>query len=139
MPLTLIVSEGVLPESRMPSTIQRLSEAFLRLHGLAGNPVLTPNVVGHVQVVPAGRTFSGLEPTEVAVVEWLVPSFAFISRETQIAYVREATEIVHEACGGKLPPSRIWVNVKHAVDGTWGIEGIAYSNAQLGEALAAAA
>ncbi|HEY9094841.1 MAG TPA: 4-oxalocrotonate tautomerase [Hydrogenophaga sp.] len=138
MPLTLIVSDGVLPEANMPSTIQRLSEAFLRLHGLSGNKVLTPNVVGHVQVVPKGHTFSGLVPTDVAVVEWLTPSFAFTSRDVQKAYVREATEIVYEACGGRLARTSIWVNVKHAVDGTWGIAGIAYSNSELGEAMAAA-
>ena len=137
MPLTLIVSDGVLPEQHMPATIERLSEAFLRLHGLAGNQVLTPNVVGHVQVVPAGRTFSGLQPTEVAIVEWLVPSFAFTSAEVQRAYVQEATDIVHDACGGRLARSRIWVNVKHAVDGTWGIAGTAYTNKALGEAIAA--
>ena len=138
MPLTLIVSDGVLPEANMPSTIQRLSEAFLRLHGLSGNKVLTPNVVGHVQVVPKGHTFSGLVPTDVAVVEWLTPSFAFTSRDVQKAYVREATEIVYEACGGRLARTSIWVNVKHAVDGTWGIAGLAYSNSELGEAMAAA-
>lgn len=137
MPLTLIVSDGILPEANMPSTIQRLSEAFLRLHGLAGNKVLTPNVVGHVQVVPKGRTFSGLEPTDVAVVEWLTPSFAFTSSEVQKAYVREATDIVYQACGGSLPRTNIWVNVKHAVDGTWGISGVAYSNSELDEALTA--
>lgn len=137
MPLTLIVTDGMLPEDRMPSTIQRLSEAFLRLHGLSGNTVLTPNVVGHVHVVPAGRTFSGLEPTAVAVVEWLTPSFAFATREVQEAYVLEATDIVQDACGGRLPRSSIWVNVKHAVDGTWGIAGTAFTNAALREALAA--
>jgi len=137
MPLTLIVTEGVLPPERYGATIAGLSEAFLRLHGLAGNQALTPNVIGHVQTVPAGHTFAGLQPTNVAVVEWLTPSFAFTSREVQQAYVREATDIVHDACGGRLPRRAIWVNVKHAVDGTWGIDGQALSNDELGAAIAA--
>lgn len=137
MPLTLIITEGLLPQDRVPSTIARLSESFLRLHGLAGNKALTPNVVGHLQLVPKGSTFSGLKPMPVAIVEWLTPSFAFNTREVQTACVEEATDIVFEACGGKHPRENIWVNVKHAVDGTWGIAGHALTNAELGAAIAA--
>lgn len=137
MPLTLIVTDGLIPQSSYADTVARLSESFLRLHGLTGNRALTPNVVGHVQSVPNGSSFCGLEPRPVAVVEWLTPSFAFASREVQRAYVKEATDIVYEACGGRQPREQIWVNVKHAVDGTWGIAGEALTNAQLSEAIAA--
>ncbi len=137
MPLTLIVTDGVMPKASQAAVIAALSSSFLRLHGLAGNKFITPNVIGHVQEIPAGSTFSGLEPTPVAIVEWLTPSFAFGTRELQAAYVKEATDIVFEACGGKHPRSRIWVNLKYAVDGMWGIGGEAMTNAQLGEAVAA--
>jgi hypothetical protein len=131
MPLTLIVTEGLIPPARQADTIARLSEAFLRLHGLAGNKALTPNVIGHVQAIPAGSTYAGLKPQPVAIVEWLTPSFAFTSREVQVAYVDEATDIVQAATGGLLARDAIWVNMRHAVDGGWGIAGKAYSNAEL--------
>jgi hypothetical protein len=131
MPLTLIVTDGLLPAERQATTVARLSEAFLRLHGLAGNPVLTPNVIGHVQSIASGSTYAGLKPTAVAVVEWLTPSFAFASQEVRSAYVKEATDIVHEACDGRLGRESIWVNMRHAVDGGWGIAGQAYTNAEL--------
>lgn len=137
MPLTLIVTEGLLPADRQPATMARLSETFLELHGLKGNAFMTPNVIGHVQVIPAGSTYAGLQPVPVAIVEWLTPSFAFGSREVQQAYVREATQIVHEACGGRLPRERIWINLTHAVDGMWGIAGRAYTNEELGAAVGA--
>lgn len=137
MPLTLIVTDGLLPPDRQASTMAGLSAAFLKLHGLHGNAFLTPNVIGHVQVVPPGSTFAGLQPVPVAIVEWLTPSFAFSSPELQRAYVHEATEIVHAACGGKLPRERIWINLTHAVDGMWGIAGKAWSNAELGAAVGA--
>lgn len=35
----------------------------------------------------------------------------------------------------QLPKSNIWINVIHAVDGAWGIDGQALTNAQLGEAI----
>jgi len=135
MPLTLIVTEGVIPKDREADTMSRLSEAFLQLHGLAGNKAMTPNVIGHVQVVAKGDSYSGLKPATVAIVEWKVPSFAFTSREVQTAYVTQATDIIHEASGRKHPKELVWVNVTHAVDGAWGIAGKAYTNAELGQAV----
>lgn len=135
MPLTLIVTEGVLSKDRQQLAIAGLSEIFLRLHGLVGNKFLTPNVIGHVQVAPAGSTFSGSKPTPVAIVEWKVPSFAFTNRDIQVSYVKAATDLIHEMSDGKQPKDHIWVNVTHAVDGTWGIDGNAMTNAQLGEAI----
>jgi phenylpyruvate tautomerase PptA (4-oxalocrotonate tautomerase family) len=138
MPLTVIVTQGLLPKHREQDTIERLSAAFLKLHGLEGNRFLTPNVIGHVHVIPAGSTFSGLKAQPVAIVEWLTPSFAFTSREIQSEYVQQATDIIYEACDGKHPREAIWVNLKHAVDGMWGIGGKAFTNAELGAAVAAA-
>jgi len=132
MPLTLIVTEGVLSKDREQIAIARLSEAFLKQHGLVGNKFMTPNVIGHVEVIAKDRTFSGLKPTTVAMVEWKVPSFAFTNRDVQLAYVAEVTDILHELSDKKLPKDHIWVNVVHAVDGAWGIAGKAHTNAELG-------
>lgn len=136
MPLTLLITEGVLPKHRHQSTMANLSEAFLRLHGLAGNSAFTPNVIGHITELPADTTFAGLSPAKIAIVEWLTPSFAFATREVQNAYVAEATEILFEACDGRHPRENIWVNLKHAVDGMWGIGGRAYTNQELRAAVA---
>lgn len=135
MPLTLTVTEGVLPKGTEKSTFARLSDAMLRCHGLAGNRVLAPNVVGSIHVLAKDSTFSGSAETSVAFVEWKVPSFAFATREIQLGYIEEATSIVHEGSGGTQPRDRIWVNVVHAVDGAWGIDGEALTNAELGEAV----
>jgi len=136
MPLTLLVTEGVIPKHREQETVARLSETFLKLHGLVGNKFMTPNVIGHIEVLPVDRSFSGLKAVPVAMIEWKVPSFAFTNREVQLNYIKEATDIVHEASGGKHPKNHIWVNVTHAVDGAWGIAGKAMTNADLGEAVA---
>lgn len=134
MPLTLIVTEGVIPKEREADTMSRLSEVFLELHGLSGNKAMTPNVIGHIQVVPKGSSYAGLTPAAVAIVEWKVPSFAFTDREAQRSYIVQATEIIHAASGRRHPKESIWVNVTHAVDGAWGIAGKAYTNAELGAA-----
>ena len=136
MPLTLTLTEGVLPKGTEGATFARLCEAMLKWHGLTGNRAMTPNVVGSIHVLPREDTFSGMNQTPVVFIEWKVPSFAFASRDIQIGYIEEATSIVHEASGGRQPREHIWCNVVHAVDGAWGINGKAMTNAQLGESVA---
>ncbi len=136
MPLTLTLTEGVLPQGSEQATFAKLSDAMLKWHGLADNQVLKPNIVGSIHVLPKDHTFSGSEQAAVVFVEWKVPAFAFASPDIQQGYVAEASAIVHEASGGTQPLERIWVNVVHAVDGAWGIAGQALTNAQLGAALA---
>lgn len=109
---------------------------MLKWHGLTDNKVMRPNVIGSINVVTKENTFSGAQEAPVAFIEWKVPSFVFATREIQLGYVEEATNIIHEMSGGKQPKDHIWVNVVHAVDGAWGIAGVAMTNAQLSEAVA---
>ena len=81
--------------------------------------------------MPKEHTFSGSKEASVVFIEWKVPAFAFNSREIQSGYIAEATDIIHSMSGEKQPRERIWVNVVHAVDGAWGIGGVALTNAQL--------
>jgi hypothetical protein len=136
MPLTLTITEGVLPKGTEKAAYARLSDAMLKWHGLTDNKVMRPNVIGSINVVTKDKTFSGAMEAPVVFIEWKVPSFAFATREIQLGYVEEATNIIHEMSGGKQPKDHIWVNVVHAVDGAWGIAGVAMTNAQLSEAVA---
>lgn len=135
MPLTLTLSEGAMQPGTEKAAFARLCDAMLKWHGLSGNKVMTPNVVGSIHIVPKDLTFSGSKEARVAFIEWKVPSFAFNTREIQEGFISEATDIVHEMSDGALPKEQIWVNVVHAVDGAWGIGGQALTNAQLGEAI----
>lgn len=135
MPLTLTISERVLPKGTEKLAYSRLSDAMLKWHGLSGNKVMTPNVIGHINVINKEHTFSGSKEAPVAFVEWKVPSFAFTDRKAQQGYVEEATNIIHEMSGGKQPRDHIWVNVVHAVDGAWGINGNAMTNGELIDAV----
>jgi len=135
MPLTLTLTEGVVPPGAESDLFKRLCDAMLRWHGLQGHPVLTPNVVGTVQVLPVRQTFAGLTEAAVAFVEWKMPATAFATREIQRGYIEEATTLVHEASGRRHPRERIWVNVVHAVDGAWGIGGQALADEDLRTAL----
>lgn len=132
MPLTLTATEGVFPKGTEQQVFQKLCAAMLKWHGLTGNPAMTPNVVGSINILPKELTYAGLQESTVVFIEWKVPSFAFNTPQIQQGYVEEATRIAAEASHGKQPVERIWVNVLHAVDGAWGIAGQALTNQQLG-------
>ncbi|MFT5717979.1 MAG: hypothetical protein ACI9T7_002178 [Oleiphilaceae bacterium] len=133
MPLTLSLTEGAIPTSSIKEAIQKLTASMLKHHGLLGNKVMTPNITAHVSVLPKSRTFSGGEEFTGVWMEWKVPSFAFSSREIQLAHFTEATEIIRELSGGKQPIENIYSNVIHTVDGSWNFNGIAMTNEEIGE------
>lgn len=135
MPLTLTLTEGVIPPGSEKQAFVRLSEAMLKWHGLTGNPVMTPNITGTIHVLPRSQTFSGMEEVSGAWVEWKVPSFAFNTREIQQGFFADATQIIHEMSGETLPKKQVWINVVHTVDGAWNLDGQAMTNEQLVQAI----
>jgi hypothetical protein len=137
MPLTLLVTEGVLPVGTENIAFARLGEAMIKWHGLTDNAVIKRNVVGSVHVLKKGTSFVGMEVTSLAVIEWKVPAFAFSDPEVQAGYCREATEIVHEISGGTLPRDKVFINVVHAVEGPYNFDGKPMTNAEIGAAIAA--
>ena len=46
MPLTLTLSEGVLPIGKEKEAVQLITNSFLKNHGLTGNTVMTPKYNG---------------------------------------------------------------------------------------------
>lgn len=135
MPITLTLTEGVLPTGQENVAVSKITEAFLKHHGMAGNTVMTPNVTAHVSILPKGRTFAGGKPIEGAWIETKTPSFAMADHHVQTSFFGEATQILHELSGGTLAKNRIWSNGVHAIDGTWNIDGKARTNAEIGEAV----
>jgi hypothetical protein len=131
MPLTLTLTEGVIPTGSEKEAVQKITSSMLKHHGLLGNKSMTPNVTAHVSVLPKTSTFSGGEEFSGVWMEWKVPAFALASREVQLAHFAEATEIIRELSGGKQPVKHIYSNVIHTVDGSWNFNGIAMTNSEI--------
>ncbi|KAF2989273.1 4-oxalocrotonate tautomerase (plasmid) [Methylocystis sp. MJC1] len=138
MPISITLTEGVIPTDKVMLAVEKITESFLRHHGLVGNRVMTPNVTAHLNVLPKGFTFAGGKPIDGAWIETKTPSFALADHAIQTTFFGEATQILHELSGGTLAKDRIWSNGVHAVDGTWNIDGKALTNAEIGAAVAAA-
>jgi hypothetical protein len=137
MPLTVIATKGLFTPVNEKRIIPELSALMLRLHGLEGNKFMTPVVIGHLELVTPELIFSGGAPVNAVFIEWKVPSLAFSNQQVLNDYVRDATDVVTALSDGKLPKKNVFVNVVHAVDGSWGIHGKAYSNAELDTAVRA--
>lgn len=131
MPLTLTLTEGVLPKGTEKHAVEQITAAFLKHHGLLGNRTLGSNVTATVHVLPRDATFAGGHPVAGAWVEWKVPSFALAEREVQKGFFAEATSIIHDLSGGVQPKQHIYINVLHAVDGGWNFNGQAMTNGEM--------
>jgi len=138
MPITLTVAEGLLTPASEAQVFAALSEALLEIEQLEGNAFMEPNVIGTLNVVPAGRVFAGGKAGPAAFVELKLPAVALATPEAKRRFIARATDVVEQAVGGRLSRDRIWVNVVYAADGAWGISGRAYDNAGLAEAIGAA-
>lgn len=135
MPLTLTLTEGVLPKGTEKKAVAQITDAMLKWHGLTDNKVMKRNITATVHVLPKEATFSGGEEHSGAWVEWKVPSFAFTDEKIQKGFFEEATNIIHDLSQGKQPKDNIYVNVLHAVDGAWNFEGVAMTNAEIAETI----
>ena len=135
MPLTLTLTEGVLPVNKVEQAIAQLTASFLEHHGMSGNKVMTPNITAHVNIIPKGLTFAGGKPVDGAWIETKTPSFALADNKIQASFFSTATKIIHDLTGGKLPKEKIWTNGVHAVDGTWNIDGVTLTNDGIFEAV----
>jgi len=131
MPLTLTITEEILPKGSEKRAIAELTSAMLKWHGLSGNEVMTPNITATIHVLPIGSTFSGGNEFKGAWVEWKVPSFAFSSEDIQKGYFEEATNIIYRLSGDKQPKDNIYINVVHTVDGAWNFDGRAMTNEEI--------
>jgi len=135
MPLALTYTEGLLPDNAIEQTGKRITDAFLKWHGLSGNSVMTRNVTMHISALPKGGCLAGGRLIEAAWLECKTPSFAFADRDVQEGFFKEATDIIEDVTGGKIPRDQIFSNVVHTVDGTWNLDGQAMTNEQLGAAI----
>jgi len=87
MPIAIQLSPGLLTTDGQRTVFSRIADILLDVHGLRGNKFMTPNVIGHVTVLPEGTSYVDGKPQSLAVVEVKVPSVTFPNRQVQQAFV----------------------------------------------------
>ncbi|GLQ96192.1 hypothetical protein [Dyella mobilis] len=139
MPITLTVPEGLLSAKAEAEVFAELTRSLLGIAQLSGNPFMTPNVVGSLQVLPKNHVFAGGKPAPAAFVELKLPEIALARPEDKQAFIEAATAAVERAAEGRLQRDHIWTNIVYVEEGSWGAAGLAYDNARLIGAIQAAA
>ncbi len=139
MPITVTATAGILDDAAERAIVPRLSHALLARHGLAGNAFMEPLVVGSVHIMPEGRIYAGGRAERAIFVELNVPSVTFTTQEQRAGFVDDVNAILADLTHATYPKDRTFVNITYAVDGSWGVAGKAWTNAELGEAIARAA
>jgi len=137
MPISIQLTEGLLKPEGLRTVFPRVASALLRAHGVEGNTFMEASVLGHVQLYPQQHCHVGGRCASLALVEVKVPPVTFLEQAVRDQFISELTDIIDALQAGDHPRGRTYVNVSYAVDGTWGIGERAYTNAALGEAIAA--
>ena len=138
MPISIQASAGLLTIEAEKQLFAGVMDSFLRINGAKGNSFITPNLIGDGVTIPAGRSFAGGVADDFVAVGLKVPSFSLPTQEQRQAFVTEVTDLVERLAEGRLPRSRVLVNMVFG-SGMWGIGGLAYTDEMLIAAIEAAA
>jgi phenylpyruvate tautomerase PptA (4-oxalocrotonate tautomerase family) len=139
MPITLTVPEGLLSAEAETRVFSELTRALLEVAQLSGNPFMSPNVIGSLNVLPKQHVFAGGQPQPAAFIELKLPGIALATPEAKQAFIEAATDALEQAAEGRLRRDHIWTNIVYAAEGSWGIAGRAYDHGELMAAIEGAA
>jgi len=131
MPMIDIVApEGTFPEANEAALLERATQALLRWEKTAAIPYAVANTGAYLHVLPQARATAGGKPDRTVRVQILTPVGA-LNQEQRAGIVADVTAVVAEAAGDPGLRERTWVLLHEAVDGGWGIGGVAYTNSAL--------
>lgn len=139
MPILVEVTEGLLTKEGEREVFPKIAAALLEAHGLTGNSFMTPNIIGHVSVVPESHSYVGGKPQSLAVVSLIVPGITFPNQQVSQKFIGDVTDIIDKHKAKAHPRERTFVTITHAVNAAWGIGGKAYTWDELGAAIQKAA
>ncbi|WP_233608687.1 hypothetical protein [Nocardia stercoris] len=119
--------------------LPRLIAALIDISGATGNTFFTSIVGGTVHVLAPEHIYTGDGNRPVVMVELKLPNIGLPDPASRAAFVAAATDIVDDLTVAGHERANTWVNVLNALDGGWGIGGVAYTGDALIAAVAAAA
>ncbi|WP_433603070.1 hypothetical protein ACQPXH_15765 [Nocardia sp. CA-135953] len=139
MPITVTAPRGVLTDAGEREILPRLTAALIDISGATGNAFFTSIVGGTVHVLAPEHIYAGGGTRPVVMVELKLPNIGLPDPASRAAFVVAATDIVDALTVAGHDRANTWVNVLNALDGGWGIGGVAYTGGALIAAVIAAA
>ena len=112
---------------------KNLTAAMMKWEKVPPIALFRENTAAFVHDLSADALSNAAGDSNYVRVEILTP-VGVLDREKKLGVVKEMTEIVAAAAGDPTLAQRTWVLISESPDGGWGIDGHAYTNAEIAEA-----
>jgi phenylpyruvate tautomerase PptA (4-oxalocrotonate tautomerase family) len=112
---------------------QSLAAAMMRWEGVPQISLFLDNTAAFVHDLDPDSLANAAGDTNYVRVQILTP-VGVLNRDKQLGVVKEMTDIVASAAGDPDLAQRTWVLITEAPEGGWGIDGHAYTGAEIAEA-----
>jgi phenylpyruvate tautomerase PptA (4-oxalocrotonate tautomerase family) len=110
-----------------------LAETLMKIEQVPDIPMFRQNTAAFVHELP-DRATSNIDGESNYVRVQVLTNAGALDRDKQRAVVRQFTDLVAARAGDPSLLKRIWVLLTEAVDGGWGLNGNANTNAELVDA-----
>jgi len=110
-----------------------LAAAMMRWEGVPEISLFLDNTAAFVHELDPDALANAAGDSNYVRVQILTP-VGVLDRDKQLGVVKEMTEIIAAAAGDPSLVERTWVLITEAPDGGWGIDGHAYTGAEIAEA-----
>jgi phenylpyruvate tautomerase PptA (4-oxalocrotonate tautomerase family) len=114
-----------------PKALAReLATTLMKIEGVPDIPMFRKNTAAFVHDLPPGA-LSNVEGDSNYIRVQVLTNAAALDRDKQLEVVRQFTDLVATAAGDPSLSNRTWVLLTETVEGGWGLEGHANTNAEL--------
>jgi phenylpyruvate tautomerase PptA (4-oxalocrotonate tautomerase family) len=110
-----------------------LARTLMTIEGVPDIPMFRQNTAAFVHELPADA-ISNVDGDSSCVRVQVLTNFEALDRAKQLAVVSQFTDLVTAAVADASAAPRVWVLLTEAVDGGWGLNGHAHTNAELVDA-----
>jgi phenylpyruvate tautomerase PptA (4-oxalocrotonate tautomerase family) len=115
------------------SLTKNLTAAMMRWEKVPPIALFRENTAAFVHELSADAMSNAAGDSNYVRVNVLTPT-GVLDRDKKLGVVKEMTEIVALAAGDPTLAQRTWVLISESPDGGWGIDGHAYTNAEIADA-----
>ncbi len=110
-----------------------LAAAVMRWEGVPEIALFKENTAAFIHDLAADAISNVAGDSDYVRVQILTP-VGVLDRDKQLGVVKELTDIVVAAAGDPTLIERTWVLIVESPEGGWGIDGFAYTNADIAQA-----
>lgn len=107
-----------------------LAKTLMTIEKVPDIPMFRQNTAAFIHDLPIGA-ISNVDGDSNYVRVQVLTNAGALDREKQLGVVRQFTDLITKAAGDPTYEARTWVLLTEAVDGGWGLNGHANTNAEL--------